>query len=137
MGRYGEIWGGVKSETSWGTATWSEYASRDAGAYRIVEPGNPSKQTKSPGETPRVAARRKRCGLYGTLSGECSAAEPTHSYHPWMDVGLCKSGGRVPPPPAEPSGATYARSSVKSAVWRGHSKLSVSPPKQPRDIGGA
>jgi len=99
MGRYGEIWGGVKSETSWGTATWSEYASRDAGAYRIVEPGNPSKQTKSPGETPRVAARRKRCGLYGTLSGECSAAEPTHSYHPWMDVGLCKSGGRGPPPP--------------------------------------
>lgn len=100
-----------KSETSWGTATWSEYASRDAGAYRIVEPGNPSKQTKSPGETPRVAARRKCCGLYGTLSGEYSAAEP--------------------------SGATYARSSVKSAVWRGHSKLSVSPPKQPRDIGGA
>ena len=31
------------------------------------------------------------------MSGECSAAEPL--------------------------GATYARSSVKSAVWRGHSKL--------------
>ena len=44
----------MKSETSWGTATWSEYASRDAGAYHIVEPGNPSKQTKSPGETSRV-----------------------------------------------------------------------------------
>ena len=62
-------------------------------------------KTKSPGAAPSGAAPQKLLGRVRTLSGEYSAAEP--------------------------SGATYA-ASVKSAVCRGHSKLSVSPPSGQR-----
>jgi hypothetical protein len=47
-----------KSLTIPGTATSSEKARREDGAYRIVEPGKPSRKQKSPSDAPVVEARK-------------------------------------------------------------------------------
>src|SRR4026207_2280592 len=79
-------------------------------SYRFVLPGYPQIMLKSPSFTPLIDTGRNHFGFNGLFSELYFAGLPV--------------------------GSVYTRKTEKSPVCRGHSQLSVSPPKFPTVSGG-